>query len=250
VTFTGSPTVGQEIAQNAGIKRLILELGSNSAVIVDKTATLESAIPRIVSGGFSYSGQVCISIQRIYVSKEIFNEFMTPFLTAVRTIPCGDPKDERTVVGPMITEDEARRVESWVNEAIAGGAKALTGGNRDGANYVPTVLADVTPDAKVMRREIFGPVVCVTPFRQFDEAVAMVNDSDYGLQAGVFTKDIDSVNKAIHGLKVGGVIINDVPTYRADHMPYGGVKMSGLGREGLKYAIEEMTDIRMIAIQR
>jgi acyl-CoA reductase-like NAD-dependent aldehyde dehydrogenase len=250
VTFTGSPEVGMEIAKSAGIKRLILELGSNSAVIVDKSAALESAIPKIVSGGYSYSGQVCISVQRIFVAESIFKEFLPAFVTAVKTIPCGDPSDKKTVVGPMITEGEAMRVESWVNEAVANGARVLAGGKRDGAFYEPTVLADVRPEMKVMSREVFGPVTCVAPFREFDDAIAMVNDSAYGLQAGVFSKDIDDINKAIFGLKVGGVIINDTPTYRADQMPYGGVKMSGLGREGLKYAIEEMTDIRMVAIQR
>jgi acyl-CoA reductase-like NAD-dependent aldehyde dehydrogenase len=250
VTFTGSPEVGLEIAKNAGIKRLILELGSNSAVILDKSASLDTALPKIVSGGYSYSGQVCISVQRVYVAEEIYSRFIEPFITAVKMLASGDPSDETTEVGPMITEGEAMRVESWVNDAVADGAKVLVGGKRSGAFYEPTILTNVTPDMKVMRREIFGPVICVIPFSDFDVAIDMVNDSPYGLQAGVFSKNIDSINKAIFGLRVGGVIINDVPTYRADHMPYGGVKMSGLGREGLKYAIEEMTDIRMIVIQR
>ncbi|OGC89312.1 MAG: hypothetical protein A2W25_13430 [candidate division Zixibacteria bacterium RBG_16_53_22] len=250
VTFTGSPEVGLEIARNAGIKRLILELGSNSAVILDKTAALDTALPKIVSGGYSYAGQVCISVQRIYVSEEIYTRFIEPYITSVKMLVSGDPSDEAIDVGPMITEGEAMRVESWVNDAVADGATVLTGGQRSGAFYEPTVLTNVAPDMKVMRREIFGPVTCVIPFSDFDEAINMVNDSPYGLQAGVFSNNMDNINKAIFGLRVGGVIINDVPTYRADHMPYGGVKMSGLGREGLKYAIEEMTDIRMIVIQR
>jgi acyl-CoA reductase-like NAD-dependent aldehyde dehydrogenase len=250
ITFTGSPEVGLEIARNAGIKRLILELGSNSAAIVDKTASLDDATPRLVSGAFSYSGQVCISVQRIYVSESILSEFLAAFLAAAEDLQSGSPIEEKTDIGPMITEAEAMRVETWVNEAVEAGAKIHTGGKRFGPFYEPTVLTNVKPDMKVMNREIFGPVVCLVPFHKFDDAIDMVNDSVYGLQAGVFTKNIDHVNQAIHRLKVGGVIINDVPTYRADHMPYGGVKMSGLGREGLKYAIEEMTDIKMIAIQK
>jgi glyceraldehyde-3-phosphate dehydrogenase (NADP+) len=219
-------------------------------VIVDRSASIESALPKIVAGGFSYAGQVCISVQRIYVSDNIYNDFMSPFTTAVKTLASGNPMEEKTDIGPMITEEEARRVESWVNEAVAAGAKILLGGKRRGSFYEPTILTDVKPDMKVMSREIFGPVVCVVPFRDFSDAIEMVNDSAYGLQAGIFSKSIDHINRAIYGLKVGGVIVNDVPTYRADQMPYGGVKMSGLGREGLKYAIEEMTDIKMIAIQR
>jgi len=250
VTFTGSPEVGMEIARNAGIKRLILELGSNSAVIVDKSADIPRALPKLVAGGFSYAGQVCISVQRIYVAEEIYDEFMAGFIPAVRLLVSGNPLDEGTDVGPMISESDAIRVESWVDEAVASGAGIRTGGRRNGSFYEPTILTEATRDMKVMNREVFGPVVCVAPFREFDEALDMVNDSIYGLQAGVFSKSIDNINEAIHKLNVGGVIINDVPTYRADHMPYGGVKMSGLGREGLKYAIEELTDIKMIAIQR
>ena len=250
VTFTGSPDVGLEIAKNAGIKRLILELGSNSAVIVDNTADLDAAIPKISAGAFYYAGQVCISVQRVFVSQEIFDQFIEKMVAASGAMVSGNPLDVKTEIGPMITENEAIRVESWVSDAVSSGAKVRVGGKRSGAFYEPTVLTDVRPEMNVMKREIFGPVACVAPFSKFQDAIDMVNDSIYGLQAGVFTKHLDHVNMAIDGLKVGGVIINDVPTYRADQMPYGGVKMSGLGREGLKYAIEEMTDIRMIAIQR
>ena len=250
VTFTGSPGVGLEIAQAAGIKRLILELGSNSAAIVDKSADIGFALPRLAAGAFSYAGQVCISVQRIYVAQEIFDEFISAFVPQVKLLMTGDPADEKTDVGPMISQADAERVESWVDEAKSAGAKVLLGGERKGSFYLPTILAETTLEMKVMSREVFGPVVCVIPFGEIDDAIDMVNDSLYGLQAGVFSNSLDSINKAIHGLKVGGVIINDVPTYRADNMPYGGVKMSGLGREGVKYAIEEMTDIRMIAIQR
>jgi acyl-CoA reductase-like NAD-dependent aldehyde dehydrogenase len=250
ITFTGSPEVGLEIAQSAGIKRLILELGSNSAAIVDKYADLNFAIPRLVTGAFAYAGQICISVQRIYVAQEIFDDFLKAFVTHTKMLAVGNPLDEKTDVGPMISEADAQRVESWVMEAISSGAKLLIGGKRNGSYYLPTVLTDTSPEMKVVSREIFGPVVCIMPFREFKDAIDMVNDSIFGLQAGVFTRNLDSANQAIHDLKVGGVIINDVPTYRADNMPYGGVKMSGLGREGVKYAIEEMTDIRMIAIQR
>ena len=250
VTFTGSPEIGLAIAKEAGIKRLILELGSNSAAIVDRSADLDQAVSRLVPGAFSYSGQVCISVQRIYVDEAVINEFTGLFLSRAKMLTSGNPIDEKTEIGPMITETEALRVESWVREAVEAGAKIVFGGTRTAAFYEPTILSDTTPEMKVMSREIFGPVVCIMPFRSFNEAIEMVNDSVYGLQAGVFAKNIDHVNAAIHGLKVGGVIINDVPTYRADNMPYGGVKMSGLGREGVRYAIEELTEIKMIAIQR
>ncbi len=250
VTFTGSPEVGLEIARAAGIKRLILELGSNSAAIVDKSADIGFALPRLANGAFSFAGQVCISVQRIYVAEEIYGDFIRAFVSQVKLLVTGDPLDEKTDVGPMISQSDAERVESWVEEAKTAGAKVLLGGERQGLFYRPTILADTTPEMKVMNREVFGPVVCVVPFKDMDSAIEMVNNSVYGLQAGVFSNSLDNINKAIHDLKVGGVIINDVPTYRADNMPYGGVKMSGLGREGVKYALEEMTDIRMIAIQR
>ena len=250
ITFTGSPEVGLEISRQAGIKRLILELGSNSAAIIDKSADLSFAIPRLVSGAFAYAGQVCISVQRIYVAQEIFNDFLQAFSLQTRMLICGNPLEEKTDVGPMISEADAIRVAAWVNEATFAGAKIVVGGGRQGQYHAPTILIDTKPEMKVVKREIFGPVVCIEPYREFRDAINMVNDSDFGLQAGVFSKNIDHINKAIHDLQVGGVIINDVPTYRADNMPYGGVKMSGLGREGVKYAIEEMTETRMIAIQR
>lgn len=250
VAFTGSLDVGQEISRSAGIKRLILELGSNSAAIVDRSADLDAAIPKLVTGGFAYSGQVCISVQRIFVSEKIYHEFAQRYKAAVEALVAGNPLDPKTEIGPMIAEKDAIRIEEWVSEAVSDGARALTGCHRTGAFYAPTILTETTNDMRVMNQEIFGPVVCLVPYREFNDAVNMVNDSIYGLQAGVFSKDIDSINAAIFGLKVGGVIINDAPTYRADNMPYGGVKMSGLGREGVKYAIEEMTDIKMIAIQK
>jgi acyl-CoA reductase-like NAD-dependent aldehyde dehydrogenase len=184
------------------------------------------------------------------VAEQVYDDFMERFVPAVRALVSGDPLNEVTDIGPLISETDAVRVEAWVDEAISAGAKALAGGKRLGSFYEPTVLVDTTSEMKVMNCEVFGPVVCVVPFRIFPEAIDKANDSIYGLQAGVFSKNIDNINEAITRLRVGGVIINDVPTYRADHMPYGGVKMSGLGREGLKYAIEELTDIKMIVIQR
>jgi len=246
VTFTGSPPVGRRIKELSGLKRVILELGSNSAAIVEPDADLEFAVPRLVTGSFAYSGQVCISVQRIYLQKKIFESFLERFIDKTRKLKIGPPRDEATDIGPMISEGEAKRVQSWIEEAVSGGAKVVTGGKREGVIYHPTVLTEAKPDMKVMSKEVFGPVVCITPYDSFEDALRMVNDSTYGLQAGVFTRDVNKAFKAIKTLKVGGVIINDYPTYRADNMPYGGVKESGLGREGLKFAVEELTDIKMV----
>ncbi len=246
ITFTGSPPVGRNIKEKSGLKKVTLELGSNSACIIDESADLSLAIPRCIIGSFAYAGQVCISVQRIYIHRKIFDEFAQRFLDRTKDLKLGDPLDPQTDVGPMITEEDAQRTESWVNEAVSGGAKILIGGKREKNFYYPTVLTNVKPEMKVMVKEIFAPVVCFVPFDNFEEAVRMVDDSIYGLQAGVYTSDIEKAFQAIKGIKVGGVIVNDVPTYRADQMPYGGVKESGIGREGLKYAIEEMTDIKMV----
>jgi len=246
ITFTGSPPVGRDIKEKSGLKKVTLELGSNSACIIDESADLDLAVPRCVWGSFAYAGQVCISIQRIYIHRKFFDEFTHRFLESTKKMKLGDPLNPETDVGPMITEEDAKRTESWVNEAVQGGAKILIGGKREKNFYYPTVLTNVKADMKVMAIEIFAPVVSFVPFDDFSDAVRMVDDSIYGLQAGVFTSDIDKAFQAIKGIKVGGVIVNDVPTYRADQMPYGGVKESGIGREGLKYAIEEMTDIKMV----
>jgi acyl-CoA reductase-like NAD-dependent aldehyde dehydrogenase len=248
ITFTGSPPVGRDIKAKSGLKKVTLELGSNSACIIDESADLNLAVPRCIVGSFAYAGQVCISVQRIYVHRKILDEFTQKFMEGTRNLKLGDPLDPETDMGPMITEEDAKRTESWVNEAVADGAKILTGGKRDGNFYHPTVLTNVKPDMNVMASEIFAPVVCLVPFDHFSDAVRMVNDSIYGLQAGVYTSDIEKAFQAVKGMKVGGVIVNDVPTYRADQMPYGGVKESGIGREGLKYAIEEMTDIKMVVL--
>lgn len=246
ITFTGSPPVGRKIKERSGLKKLTLELGSNSAVIVDQDADLNLAVEKCLMGSFAYAGQICISVQRIYVHSRVYDKFKKEFLEKTSKLKLGDPLDKETDVGPMITEDEAKRVESWINEAVRQGAEILVGGKREAAFYHPTVLEDVKPEMKVMALEVFAPVVSLVPFENFSDAVKIVDDSIYGLQAGIFTENIENAFEAIKGIKVGGIMINDVPTYRADNMPYGGVKESGIGREGLKYAIEEMTDMKMV----
>ncbi len=246
ISFTGSPPVGKKIKEFSGLKKVVLELGSNSAVIVDDSADLDLAIPLCVRGGFNFAGQSCISVQRIYVHKMVFEKFTELIVKEVRKLNVGNPLNKDTDLGPMITETEAKRIETWVSEAVKQGAKILTGGKRQSQFYQPTVLTNVRPEMKVMAHEVFAPLVSLIPFADFEEALNLVNNSVYGLQAGVFTKDIEKAFTAIKKLKVGGVMINDVCTYRADHMPYGGVKESGLGREGVKYAMEEMTDIKMV----
>jgi acyl-CoA reductase-like NAD-dependent aldehyde dehydrogenase len=246
ITFTGSPPVGRDIKARSGLKKVTLELGSNSACIIDQSADLEAAVPRCVTGSFAYAGQICISVQRIYVHRKVWDQFTERFLQGTKRLKLGDPLDPETDMGPMITEQDAKRTETWVNEAVEGGAKILTGGKREKNFYHPTVLTSVKPDMKVMSLEIFAPVVSLVPFDDFSDAVRMADDSIYGLQAGVYTSNVENAFKAIKGIKVGGVIVNDVPTYRADQMPYGGVKESGIGREGLKFAIEEMTDLKMV----
>ncbi len=248
ITFTGSPPVGKWIKNHSDFKKVTLELGSNSASIVDENADLDWAVARNVVGAFANSGQVCISVQRIYVHRKVWNRFVDKFVEATKKQVVGDPVDPKSDVGPMISELEAERAESWVEEAVDAGARVLVGGTRSGALFEPTVLVNVKPDMKVMQDEVFAPVVSLIPFEDFEEAVAEVNHSRYGLQAGVFTKDLAHATLAIRKINVGGVMINDYPTFRVDQMPYGGNKQSGLGREGLKYAIEEMTNPRMVVI--
>lgn len=248
VSFTGSPDVGWRLKNRAGKKRTLLELGGNAGVILDRGASLEYALPRLVWGSFGVAGQSCISVQRIFVQKGLYEAFLDRFVELSRSVPTGDPSDEKTVVGPMITEDAAAQVEEWIREAVKGGATVRCGGRREGAVLHPTVLTDVKPSMSVCAREVFAPLVTVVPFEDFEEAVARVNDSRYGLQAGVFTNSLSNTMFAFEHLEVGGVIINDVPTYRMDHMPYGGVKDSGFGREGVRYAIEEMTEMKLLAL--
>lgn len=246
ITFTGSPPVGKYIMSRGGLKKCTMELGNNSAVIICEDADLEKAIPRCVVGSFANSGQICISVQRIYVHRSIETDFTDGFVAATKKQVVGDPLDKNCDVGPMIDIYEAERTELWINEAVAGGAEILTGGKRIGAMFEPTVLTRVTPEMRVVSDEIFAPVVSIIPYHNFDEMLHEVDNSRYGLQAGVYTQQIDRAFTAIKKINVGGIIINDAPIFRVDHMPYGGNKESGIGREGLKFAIEEMTNIRMV----
>jgi acyl-CoA reductase-like NAD-dependent aldehyde dehydrogenase len=248
ITFTGSPPVGRGIKEQAGLKRVTLELGSNSPTIIDEDADLDKAVPRCVMGSFANSGQVCISVQRIFVHRKRYDEFMAKIVSATKQLVVGDPMDRRCDIGPMISNVELERALSWLEEAKGLGAKVETGGTRVGNCLEPTILSGVTPDMKVMCSEVFAPIVSIVPFETFDEALDMADASVYGLQAGIYTNDINKAFQAIKRLDVGGVIINDVPTFRVDHMPYGGNKESGLGREGIRYAMEEMTNIKMVCI--
>lgn len=248
LTFTGSPPVGWALKSKAGRKRVTLELGGNAGVIVHSDADLDYAAQRCVVGSFSYAGQSCISVQRIYIQETIYEEFLDTFLERVSKLKVGDPLDESTDVGPLIDLSAAQRVASWIQEAKRGGAEILVGGKIEGNRMEPTVLADVRPEMKVSCQEVFAPVVTVTPYQDFADAVRQVDQSDYGLQAGVFTRDLKLVFQAYEEIEVGGLMVNDVPTYRIDHMPYGGVKLSGLGREGLRYAIQEMTEPKLLML--
>lgn len=249
ITFTGSPAVGRGIAQAAVMKPVTLELGSNSATIVDADADLDLAVERIIAGGFAFSGQVCISVQRVIIVEAVYPEVLERLVAGVRKLRHGDPMDPATDVSALISAAEAERVRDWVREAVAQGATIAAGGEGPGGAFLPTVITDVTRDMKVVCRELFGPVISVLRARDLCEAVEIANDSDYGLQAGVFTNDLNKALYAARRLEVGGVMINEVPTFRVDHMPYGGVKGSGMGREGLKYAIQEMTEMKMVAVR-
>jgi len=249
ISFTGSAAVGKIILSRAGIKKVTLELGNSAPVIIAPDVDLDYVAKRTAFGAFVYSGQVCISVQRIYGDKKIYEPLRDKLVSAAQSMVIGDPLDEKTDIGPMIAEKEAQRVESWVKEAQAGGAKVLTGGTRQGAVYPPTLLSDTKPEMKVMAQEVFAPVASVIACADFEESLRQANATSYGLQASVFTKDVDRVLHAIKKLDFGGVIINDMPAFRADHMPYGGNKQSGLGREGLRFAIEDMTNIQMVAIK-
>jgi glyceraldehyde-3-phosphate dehydrogenase (NADP+) len=248
LSFTGSAAVGWMLKAKAGKKRVVLELGGNAGVIVESDADLDVAVQRCATGGFTYAGQTCISVQRIFVHDAVYDRFVKGLLERVAMLKAGDPSAEDTVVGPLIDEAAARRVEEWVTEAVAQGARLLAGGKRSGALVQPTVLAEVARDMKVSCREIFGPVVTVSRYKRFEDALTMLNESDFGLQAGVFTQDVNRVFRAYRELEVGTVLANEIPTFRADHMPYGGVKDSGLGREGVRYAIEDMTELKLLVL--
>jgi acyl-CoA reductase-like NAD-dependent aldehyde dehydrogenase len=250
LSFTGSPDVGWKLKSQAGKKKVVLELGGNAAVIVDADADLEDAVERVVFGAFYQSGQSCIGVQRIIVHHSVYEAFRDRLVARTKTLVAGDPRDEATFVGPMIDVKEATRLDGWIEEATAKGGKLLCGGRRDGAMLEATLLEDVPRDTKLYREEAFGPVAILSRFADFEAALDEVNDSKFGLQAGVFTRDLYKMMRAWDRLDVGGVVIGDVPSYRVDSMPYGGVKDSGLGREGVRFAMEDMTEIRNLVIRR
>ena len=249
VSFTGSPAVGWPLKVKAGKKKVALELGGNAAAVIQPDADLELAARRLAAGAYAYAGQVCISVQRIFVHRDVYDEFLGEFKQHVeQDVGVGDPADEKVICGPMITSAEADRVEQWIEEAIRGGGKQVRGGRRERSVLWPSILTNVPAAMKVNALEVFGPVVTVAKYSTFDEALDMVNDSRYGLQAGVFTRDVHRIFKAFDRLEVGGVIANDYPTFRVDNMPYGGVKDSGFGREGVKYTIQEMTEPKLLVL--
>ncbi len=250
LSFTGSPDVGWDLKARAGKKKVVLELGGNAAVIIDEDADIEDAVDRTVFGAFYQSGQSCIGVQRIIVHEKVYEAFRDKLVAKTRTLVAGNPHDENVFVGPMIDVKEAQRLSGWIDEAMGRGATLLCGGKREGAMLEATLLENVPLDTKLQMEEAFGPVAFLMPFRDFNGALALVNDSKFGLQAGVFTRDIFKILDAWDYLDVGGVIVNDVPSYRVDNMPYGGVKDSGLGREGVRFAMEDMTEIRNLVIRR
>ena len=248
ISFTGSAAVGWAIKRNAGKKKVILELGGNAALIVHSDADLPFAAERCVAGAFAYAGQTCISVQRVLVERSVYGKFVDLLIAGARKLRVGDPMEESTDVGPLIRESDAIRAADWIQEAVRGGARLLCGGQRKGPLLEPTVLTGTRTDMKVNCQEIFAPVVTVEPYDDFDKAIRQVNNSAYGLQAGIFTRDAKLMFTAYEELEVGGLIAGDVPSFRIDHMPYGGIKDSGLGREGLRYAIEEMTEPKLLVM--
>lgn len=250
LSFTGSPAVGWDLKARCGKKKVVLELGGNAAVIVDHDADLDDALERIIFGAFYQSGQSCIGVQRILIHEDVYDRFKDMLVEKTKSLIAGDPKDRDTFIGPMISEGEARRLKGWIDEAVEGGASLLTGGGREGNMLEATLLEGVNKDAKALNEEAFGPLAILQKFSDFDEALAEVNRSTFGLQAGIFTRDLFKMFVAWDRLQVGGVVINDVPSYRVDNMPYGGVKDSGLGREGIRFAMEDMTEIRNLVIRR
>ncbi len=250
VTFTGSLPVGEIIIKEAGFKTVTLELGNNSAVVVEDAEDLPSVVDRLIVGAFAYSGQICISVQRIYVNKKLFDNFVSLFVDRSKNLKMGDPLRPDTDIGPMITVSETKRAMDWINEARSGGAKLLAGGESKGNMISPTVFTHVSKGMRIMEDEVFAPVVSIIAYDSFDEGIRLANETKYGLQAGVYTKDIRKIFRAIEVINVGGLILNDFPTFRVDQMPYGGVKKSGMGREGLRYAIEEMTEIKLVVMKK
>ncbi|AZZ91567.1 aldehyde dehydrogenase family protein [Hahella sp. KA22] len=250
LSFTGSPAAGWPMKAKAGKKKVVLELGGNAACIVEPETDLDKAIPRVLFGGYYQSGQSCVSVQRVLVQESLYEDFKRRLVAEVETLKTGDPKDENTFVGPLISRKEADRVASWINEAVEAGAELLIGGERSGNVITPTVLANTPRHCSAYNEEIFGPVTVLESYKTFDDALQAVNNSKFGLQTGVFTRDVENMQKAWEELEVGGVIIGDVPSWRVDHMPYGGVKDSGIGREGVRYAMQDMSEPRLLAIKR
>ncbi len=249
LSFTGSPDVGWALKAKSGKKKVVLELGGNAGCIVDSDADIDDAVERIVIGAFYQSGQSCISVQRILVHEGIYDVFRDKLVSATKKLKMGDPKDESTFIGPMISESEAKRLDEWVQSAVSKGGKLLCGGHREAAMLEATLLENVPVDENVCASEAFGPVAVLAKFKDFSEALKTVNDSKYGLQAGVFTRDLYKAYQAWDDLEVGGVVIGDIPSLRVDNMPYGGVKDSGIGREGIRFAMEDMTEIRLLVIR-
>ena len=246
ISFTGSPPVGARILKIAGLKRVTLELGNNSGTIVEPDANLDRAVPRCVMSAFANAGQVCISLQRLYVHEEIAATFTERFLKETAALKVGNPMERDTDVGPMVSDEAADRASAWMRDAVAEGARLLIGGKREGRLMWPTVLTHTRPEMAVMCQEAFAPLVSIVTYRSFDEALALLADSPYGLQAGLYTRDIQKAFAAIKRVDVGGLMVNDTSIYRVDHMPYGGNRMSGIGREGVRFALEEMTNLRMV----
>jgi glyceraldehyde-3-phosphate dehydrogenase (NADP+) len=246
LTFTGSPAVGWALKARAGMKKVTLELGGNAGVIVHHDADVAYAAQRVAWGGFSYAGQSCISVQRIYAHTDVYEEFVDELIPRVQALKLGDPLDEATDVGPLIDAGAAERIEAWLAEAVSAGAEVLVGGEREGTLFQPTVLASLQEDMSISCQEVFGPVVGLYPYQDVEVAIRAVDEGDFGLQAGLFTRDAKLIQKAFNEIEVGGLMVNDVSTFRVDHMPYGGAKMSGEGREGLRYAIQEMTAMKLL----
>nr|MDQ3045269.1 aldehyde dehydrogenase family protein [Chloroflexota bacterium] len=250
LSFTGSPDVGWDMKRRAGMKSVVLELGGNAGVIVDDNADLEYAVNRVKFGAFAYAGQTCISVQRVFIHERVYDRFRDALVAECVSINLGDPADRDTELGPMIDDQAAHRTQEWVSQAVVEGARVLAGGRAEGRFFQPTVIENATPKSFVCSREAFAPLVTLFKIPSFGRGISAVNDSVYGLQAGVFTNSLEHALAAFEGIEAGGVIINDVPTYRIDHMPYGGVKSSGLSREGLRYAIEDMTEPRLMVVNR
>jgi acyl-CoA reductase-like NAD-dependent aldehyde dehydrogenase len=250
LSFTGSPTVGWRLKAAAGRKRVVLELGGNAPCIVDAGVDLSFAAKRIIFGAYAYGGQSCISVQRVIAHESVYAELCDLLVAGAKALTVRDPFDEASLLSPLISEKDAVRVEQWVGQAVGAGAEVLTGGDRDGSWFEPTVVKNTPGSVNLSCEEVFGPVMTIEPFKEFDEALAIANDSEYGLQAGVFTPSIDRAYRAFDRLEMGGVVINDIPTTRLDAMPYGGVKKSGFGREGPRYSVEDMTDLRLMLLRR